>query len=278
MKLQIIYNFYIANNECSDSVYKLHFYNLRKYTSIFDRAIFIITYDKQYTDDIVYRIKSAIIDNCNCNDLQIIFECNDPLNREGAIYKKYIIDKLDQYDDYLTFFGHTKGVTNIYGYNNLENLHKWINALYFLNFNYILEVKRKLICYDYISYGGLYFKDYRHNNNYNWFYSGSFYWINTSKLNKYIKDNNIDISNFICEEGERLKRCAELFIGSILPSEYVAFHNDEIYNKETNHFNMYGWEISYENIDLLIKQYLDIWEYELFTENHIEIMNNILDK
>ena len=38
----------------------------------------------------------------------------------------------------------------------------------------------------YITYGGLYFKDRRHNIKYNWFYSGSFYWLNTKKLFKHI--------------------------------------------------------------------------------------------
>lgn len=283
MKLQVIYNFYIADNECIDSVYTLHFYNLKKYSEYVDRMIFIITYDYNCNDDIVYKVKSTIIDKCNCNNLQIIFEKNDPINREGVIFKKYIIDRLDQYDDYLTFFGHTKGVSNQFGYDNLENLHKWINALYFLNFSYLQEVKKKLSSYNdtydssnnYITYGALYFKDYRHNNINNWFYSGSFYWINTYKMNKYIKDNNIDINGFICEENERLKRCAELFPGSILSSKYAAFHNDQIYNKEINHFNMYGWEISYKHIDLLIKQYLNVWEYEDFYNMHNSIINEL---
>lgn len=265
MNKQMIYNFYVADNECNNPIYGLHYYYIKKYSSIFDKIIFIITYNGNMNDDIIYRIKAKLISICKCNHIQFIYEYNIPRYREGIIFKKYIIDKLDDYNDYLTFFAHTKGVTNKVGIDNPDNLYKWICAMYELNFSWLDEVYSKLnanaVKYDYISYGALYFKDYRHNNINNWFYSGSFQWLNTYKLSKHIKENNIDIKPFICDGDERLKRCAELFIGSCIDSSHVAFHNDERFNKENESFHMYGWEISYKYIDLLIKQYLNIWEY-----------------
>lgn len=277
----MIYSFYVADNECNNLVYKLHYKMIERYSNIFDKIIMIIVYDGNYNDDIIYRIRSKIISICKCKDLKIIFEHNNHNYREGIIFKKYIIDKLESYDDYITFFGHTKGITNKDGLNNIDNLLRWIYCMYELNFTWINEVKEKLTTYSmtndnkYISYGSLYFKDYRHNNVNNWFYSGSFFWLNTRKLYNHIKENNINILPFISEEGEKLKRCAELFIGSCIDSNHAGFHYDERYNKETNFFNIYGWEFSYKHIEELVKKYLNLWEYEKLNKNYNETINNL---
>jgi len=277
MKLQMIYSFFIADNECNNEVYELHYNMLNQISHVFDKIIFIICHNGNIYDDVVKRVKYKLIDITNCNNISFIYEQNIPEYREGIIYKKYIIDKLDQYDEYITFFGHTKGVSNPNGLNNLDNLKLWIFALYYLNFKWIDEVKHKLNTHlitnkylknDYFSYGCLYFKDYRHNNINNWFYSGSFQWLNTYKINKYIKDNNININPFICNEDERLKRCAELFTGSIFNELHCAFHCDEQYNKQTNHFNMYGWKISYTKIEDMIALFLKWDEKKEFYEKY----------
>ena len=266
MKLQMIYNLYVNDDQCNNDIYRLHYLLLKKYTPNFDRVKIIITHNGNMYDDVIYRIRAVLVDVCDCNDVEIIYEQNNTEFREGIIFKKYVIDKMNEYDGWLTFFGHSKGVSNAYGHQHLDNLYKWIYIAWLLNFEYLYEVKAKLSGkyngHDYISYGSLYFKDYRHNNINNWFYSGSFFWVNTEKLRKHIKENNIDISEFIKPEAERLKRCAELFLGYCFDSNRCAFHNDERFNKETNHFNMHGREISYEHIDLLIKQYLNVWEYD----------------
>lgn len=274
----MIYNFYIADNECNNEIYELHYNMLNQISYKFDKIIFILNYDGNPYDDIVKRVKLRLINEINCNDITFIYEQNIPKYREGINYKKYIIDKLDQYDEYLTFFAHTKGVSNRSGLEHIDNLKLWIFALYYLNFKWLNEIRRKLNTHsilntyvlknDYFSYGGLYFKDYRHNNIHNWFYSGSFQWLNTYKINKYIKNNNININPFICEEDNRLYCCAELFIGSIFDESHAAFHMDEHYNKQTNHYNMQGWEISYINIKEIIEKYLKWDERNEFYEHY----------
>lgn len=281
MKLQMIYSFFVADDECNNEVYELHYNMLNQISSVFDKITFIICHNGYPYDDIIKRIKYRLIDIIHCNNISFIYEQNNPNYREGIIYKKYIIDKLDQYDDYITFFAHTKGVTNKDGLYFIDNLKLWIFGMYYLNFRWLNEMKRKLNTYvvkndydmqnDYFSFGGIYFKDYRHNNVHNWFYSGSFQWINTYKINKYIKENNIDIKPFICEEDKRLYSCAELFLGSIFDESHVAFHYDEHYNKQTNHYNMYGWEVAYLNSNDMIKLYLKIDEYNDFCKNYREL-------
>ena len=275
----MIYSFYIGDNECNNEIYELHYNMIHQISSVFDKITIIICHNGNINDDVVKRIKFKFISILDCNNISFIYEHNIQKYREGIIYKKYIIDKLGDYNDYLTFFAHSKGITNIDGLNNIDNLKMWIFGLYYLNFRWINEVIRKLNTYalqgDYFSYGGIYFKDYRHNNIHDWFYSGSFQWLNTYKINKYINENNIDINSFVCDEDERLKRCAELFIGSIYDESHAAFHNDEHYNKQTNLYNMHGWDVSYKNINEMIINYLKIFEWDEFINNfnnlHIEI-------
>lgn len=282
MKLQIIYTFYIGDNECNNKIYQLHYYWIEYISQYVDKITFIIMHNGNIWDDIVLRVKSKILSIIKSKEVNIIVEPNYAEYREGYYYKKYIIDKLDDYNNYLTFFAHSKGISNPDNYQHLENLFEWINGMYYFNFNYINEMKAKLSNYNvydftnnYITFGTLYFKDYRHNNIHNWFYSGSFHWVNTSKLSKYIKENNIDINGFICEEGERLKRCAELFIGSILPSECAAFHNDENYDKNLELFNHAGWEISYTKITDMLISYLNVDEEQQFFNTHNNIINTL---
>ena len=282
MKLQVIYTFYIGDNECNNNIYRLHYYWIEYISHYVDKMTFVLMHDGNIWDDIVLRVKSKLLSIVKTKEINIIVEPNYTEYREGYYYKKYIIDKLNDYNDYLTFFAHSKGISNPDNYHNIENLYEWINAMYFFNFYYINEMKSKLSNYNtydsvsnYITFGALYFKDYRHNNVNNWFYSGSFHWLNTSKLYKYIIDNNIDIRGYICEEGERLKRCAELFIGSVLPNKYAAFHNDENYNKDIEHFHHCGWEVSYKKISDIMIQYLTIDEETIFFAVHNDIINKL---
>jgi len=277
MKLQLIYSFYVKDEVCNDTIYRLHYKMLNEYFNLFDNATIIFCIDENQSLDIIYRLKALFIGYHHKN-IQFITEINDPNFREGIIYKKYIIDKLNNYDG-LTFFAHSKGVSNHYGYEHIDNLKLWIFSMYYLSLNWIEEVKNSIGKYsifgDKYCFGALYFKDSRHNNGYNWFYSGSFQWINTKKLYDYINDNNICIDKFVSPENERLMRCAELFLGSVLPEQNCAFHNDEHYNKSYELFPFYGWEISYENINELIKAYLKPWEYNELIEKYNKIISTI---
>ena len=276
MKLQVIFNFYIIDNECNNAAYQIHYVWLSNIASMVDKMTFILTYNSDIEIETINRIKSILVSICNVSDITFITEPNNPEFREGIIYKKYIIDRLDQYDDYLTFFGHTKGVSNPNGFEDQNNLLLWIFSMYYLSFAYIIEMQTKLESnmHDYITYGGAYFNDFRHTNNYHWFYSGSLYWINTKRLNEYIIKNNIDKYDYITVGGERIKNCAELYPGHIFPNKYAAFYMDEVFNKDFEPFNDDGWEISYKHFDKFLQEYLQIDDYlELYNQ-----FRNMLNK
>lgn len=264
MKLHWIYVLYVKDEYCNNDIYEWHYKLLHKYSQYFNSIHIIISIDEQlyYDSDIIYRIKSRLIDTLNCNNIELTTEFNNPYYREGEFYKKYVYDQLENLQDSLIFFGHSKAITNPSNYEYIENTKLWVYSLYYLNLNWIEEMRRKLVDEpNYIFYGGLYFKDYRHNNINNWFYSGSFHWVNPKRLLKYFKDNDVDPSQFFIDENEHLKRCAEVFVG-IVPIECAAFHMDEHFNKYYEPFHNYGNELSYMYVDEQVKLYLNIWEYD----------------
>ena len=264
MKLHWVYVLYIKDENCNDIVYEWHYKLLHQYSKIFDSIHIIININEQlyFESDIVYRIKSKLIDILDNNNIELTVEFNNPNYREGEFYKKYVYEQLEKFKDTLIFFGHSKGVTNQSNYDYINNSKLWIYSLYYLNLNWIEEMKRKLVDEpNYIFYGGLYFKDYRHNNINNWFYSGSFHWVNPKRLLKYFKDNNVDPSQFFIDENEHIKRCAEIFVG-IVPVECAAFHTDERFNKYYEPIKLNGNELSYMYVEDQVKLYLNIWEYD----------------
>ena len=78
----MIYNFYIADNECNNEIYELHYNMLNQISYKFDKIIFILNYDGNPYDDIVKRVKLRLINEINCNDITFIYEQNIPKWRQ----------------------------------------------------------------------------------------------------------------------------------------------------------------------------------------------------
>lgn len=283
MKLQIIFSFYINPNKYNNWIYQMHYDLLEKCTSKVDRTIFIISYDHtEVSNDDVRNVRLKLADICKSNEMTFILCENDKRYREGIIFKRYIIDKLNDYNDYLTFFGHTKGVSNELNWKNIDNLKFWIYSMYYMNFIYIEDTIKKLTNpYEkYICYGTGFYPSYTHNNNHNWFYSGSFCWVNTNRLNDYIKENNIDINKYVISNNENLMRCAELFLGYVCPREYAGFLHDENFNKEYDPFTHYKYMISYEEYDAFLKMYMqvdDFFKLQNEYNQYINVLNENCD-
>ena len=117
-KLRLIFSYYITPNGELTYIHKLHLYLLRKYAYIFNNIDMILVIDDLNNIDAINMHKQYIQDILNVNYINFIIEQNDSYLREGKVYVKYVIDKLDEYaiNDDLIFFGHTKGLTN----ENLE--------------------------------------------------------------------------------------------------------------------------------------------------------------
>jgi hypothetical protein len=255
-KLRLIFSYYITPDNEISFIHKLHIYLLRKYAYIFTNIDIIITIDDINNEEAINNHKNYISDFLNVDSLTFYVEQNDSYLREGNIYVKYVIDKLDEYskNDDLIFFGHTKGLTNPQNLNNIENTKMWVSLMYFMNLDYLYEVIGKLLDVsridfkDYICYGSLY--HIHHNTTitkYTWMYMGSFHWINPKRLINHINENNIDI-DFVHKILIKNRTAAETFLPNIIDNTHVAFLNDQIYNKDTNTLTYERHDITYTEI------------------------------
>ena len=255
-RYNLIFAYYVMSE--ITELHKFHISILANYINIFENINIYLLYDDESK---IEENKTYILNTLNRTDINFIIIQNNPNYREGLIYKQYIIDKLDEYDG-LTFFAHTKGVTNNLNLNQFENTKLWISIMYFFNLNFYYNVEYSFNNENIMSWGAIY--NYCINNPvlYHWQYTGSFQWINTKKLKKYIKENNIDLS--IYNKHSNIRACAEEFLGNTFDPKYAGFLNHNRYNKYFSHFLYENSNLPYYNISWVGFELTDINSYNDF--------------
>lgn len=247
---RLIFAYYIMD-EITD-LHKFHLGLLSNVINIFNYVDIYLLYDDKNK---IKENKDYIISKLNRNDINFIEVKNNPNLREGQIYKNYIIDKLDQYDE-LIFFGHTKGITNSVNLEQIYNTKLWIAIMYYFNIYYYKEMSEDFLFNKSLSWGAIYNYDENNTTKYHWQYTGSFQWINCKELVKYIKDNNIDISEYNYKR--KIFTCAEEFLGNTFDPKYAAFLNHQKYNKYFSHFLHENSTLPYYNISWVGLEIVDI--------------------
>ena len=189
VKRRLIYVMYIdpTINSFNDSVaYKVHLKTLKRifsYRNAFSEVIFIITvddFDNPLVKDLKYKISSLFI---NIKNFRIIVEKNDPYHREGKMFKKYVLGKLDDYDG-ITLFFHTKGLDNKW---KDKFPFAWVLGQYFFNtisqklyiHNFIKDDHKLLLGWPYI----------KNENQRQWLYAGACYWMKCQEISKYLQEH-----------------------------------------------------------------------------------------
>ena len=94
--LRLIFSYYITESGEITSIHKLHINLLKLFIDKFKIKDFIITIDDTENIESIEKHKNYIISNLG-NDINIFIEKNDKFNREGIIYYKYVISKLNEY-------------------------------------------------------------------------------------------------------------------------------------------------------------------------------------
>jgi len=231
MNRYLLFYWYIPSNGIYAKSYDFHLYCLNKYKDRFNNETFILSIDDLSRTDLINEAKERlkiIFPNAEFQILQ-----NNPNIRESStVY--HLLKDLEKYNGNI-FFGHSKGASN----NQIGELYEWIYSLYYFNLNDIDLVDNKLNSH--LSVGTLKkifdFKSFAifnqldfDINKYFWHYSGTFFWINPVKLNKFLKDNNIEID-------KRVHRWySETVLGNLYHSKYAyAIGYDipeyDLYNK-----------------------------------------------
>ena len=256
---RLIYSYYVMDD--ITDIHKYHMLMLSKFIYIFNYIDFYLLCNDINNNELINKHIQYIKSILNKDNINFIIIQNDSELREGQIYKKYIIDKLNDYNE-LIFFAHIKGITNLNNLNNKDNTYLWIALMYYFNLNYYKQMAEDFLYNKSLSWGTIYNYDENNITKYHWQYTGSFHWINCKELYNYIKDNNIDLS--IYEVKQKMRTCAEEFLGETFDPKYAAFLNHKRYNKYFSHFLYENSSLPYYNINWVGFELIDIDSYNNF--------------
>ena len=198
MNKTLVFYWYSSMKYSNDITYSLHLSCLRKYSSVFNKAVFVIAVDDLNDTKLIKETKKAIVENVNINNISFYVIINDRLCETNA-FKKHVLDYNPEYNEVL-FFAHTKGLRIINDYPAWTEYYiDWILCLYFYSLNFDFEMETKL-------FGGLggnnsaFFGSIMAMDNSNinkgLYYPGTFYWVNINKIKNDEMNGIITIPNF----------------------------------------------------------------------------------
>jgi len=266
---RLVYSFFISDNIKSfdDHIsYRIHLLCLEKclqHYNLFDECIFII----QATDvnnPLINELKHILSEyTINIKKVSYIIEENDPYEREGGIFEKYIINKFNDYDG-LTLFFHNKGLNKAYGDTLDTWCSRWIIGEYYYLMLHIkdwfgdfLHLNNKLI------YGWPHMHDNFHKQ---WLIGGNCFWMKCKDIQKYIEDNNLQ-TNYITS-----KCVSEFYFPEIFNDEVVEYPNSNVIKNYFEHANYYEPAFN-DKFNEFLKNTTPYNDYVLFDKFYNFIIN-----
>ena len=143
IKKHLVFHFFIPEDYETNIAVKMHYACLHKYAHVFDSAEFFVSTTKE-TEKYLKSVKMSLVNLFDCDNVRIVHVENDDFY-ESRTFKENVVDKLEDFEDTLVFFGHNKGTTNVNNYQNVDNFLKWIYALYFYSLEFTGEMEKKLL-------------------------------------------------------------------------------------------------------------------------------------
>lgn len=218
-KRRLIYSFYLSNDNLYHDINQYHLMFLSAYMHRFDEVIFCIIVDDGVDKHIIKELQKTIV-SFSCKDLKFKIYPNTTYRESYVLYHE-IATKLHNLDG-LTFFAHNKGISDVFGADNVK---MWIALLYFFSFE--VELPNNHMNGDLI-YGplksvGCNYK-FRHpiTNRFDWTYCGTFFWMKCQEIDSYVKFWEIPIPELTN------RWYSEMFPGNIIHSN-EAYCFDGIY-------------------------------------------------
>ena len=197
--------------------------------------------------------------------------------RESAVLKEYLVDRLNSIND-MIFFAHGKGFTNLEQYEEDSMIH-WLLGCYYLSLEFMDEVdsilegtstfstygsfplvmNKKDTNDDYLDPNDIYLGRIK----YGWCYSGTFFWINPSRLTDHLA--------VFKQETPRIhdRYYSEKFLGNVMsyPSNATGHHYRYLFSSN----NMYNDGVA----ESCIKFILDESEYAEYYRFREEILKEV---
>jgi len=185
---RLVYHFYAPKGFETHPVYKIHQYLLRKYSNIFDKALFAIAVEDVNDNEQIKKAKKFLIES-DIKNIDFRVEQNSYLYEVGT-FDKYILKQLDNLDG-MTFFAHSKGINDYHEEDkSVEAIYLWIFALYYLSLKFYKEGEKMMFATneDSCFFGGLlakYTEKERNDKHFpknNAMYIGTYYWLNCKQI------------------------------------------------------------------------------------------------
>lgn len=222
-KFRLIYHFYAFDGMQNSPTCELHFACLSEYAKIFTESFFVISVNDVENYGLIDYVKGRLVDCGFHNNVNFIVKKNGEWQETETFYEM-VAKKFGELDG-LTFFAHSKGVGNEKeGIFNMDEIHQWIIALYFLNLNYVNEAVQCLIRSPFMmSFGALKCSWEDIENKYKWIYSGTFFWINGQRIAAMMERNNIKLPT------PHNRYYSECLLGDILTLDIQSTSHDAWY-------------------------------------------------
>lgn len=261
IEYNLAFYFYVIDDWRNNRAIQLHLNCLKYYAHIFSSALFILAVNNVANHELINDVKKEII-RLGYHNVTFKIIANNPLCEVTPFFN--IILPWGNKNNSITFFGHTKGVTN-YKQHERDAIDNWILGMYYLSLNYMTEVEDYLLRgWNFLFYGPYLIETEtkRNINKYNCNYSGTFFWTNISELYKRVDLNDVS----------RNHRNAVEF----LPGEVGSW---DIYQSMRTTLSSHNLIVGYgDSIDL----YNNPDSYKFFFEgddlsNYIEFKNKILE-
>ena len=185
MRKTLVFHLYVSDDYETNIAYKIHEECLRVFNYLFDNIKITIALDDLNNKDAI-NWAFQWINNVFCGfPMEITVVKNSPY-REGSTFKEKVLN--NQEDD-LVFFFHSKGITNFANENLVkESIFNWICGIYYFNLYDksnaidILETGTKAMCGAF-----LVLPPKEDVIRYKPFFAGTGYWINLRVLRNLIK-------------------------------------------------------------------------------------------
>ena len=142
IKKRLVFYFYTFENFMDNRAIKIHLKCLKKYSNVFDNALFIISIDDVNNSPLIFETETELL-KLGFKDIRFKIHKNNGYCESQPFYEE-IVRNL-KYLDGLTFFGHTKGVTNYAKSDvDIESIDAWLLGMYYLNLEFIPEVEYRM--------------------------------------------------------------------------------------------------------------------------------------
>lgn len=275
---RLIFHFYIEDNWLEKVTNKIHLLCLKHYAHIFDDVIFVISVDDINNYELIHSFEMAVLDLGFTPNISFKIVENTYL-REARTFYDLIAKKIEEYDG-LTFFGHSKGTSNLKTYD-ISEVSLWVLALYYFSLEYYEEATLLLTDGRELSFGPLLNeingmdieiteegviprklfieKTDMTLGEEKYLYMGTFFWLNGRSIYEYMRKNNKEMPMLTD------RWYAENFCANIFPIQFAFSHKGRF----VKNYLQEGSEI-----DALI----NLVTTEEEKENFNEFKNNILSQ